>query len=244
MAWGIYRNLVAEFRRAQSTAFMPIDLLGMVEPILPDVSQVADLAQFVKDFMATLGIEHAHVIGHSLGGAIGTRLALVQPAVVDKLVLVSSGGLGREANVFLRILSLPFLGEILSRPSRSGSASFYRMVVHDPSTITEELIERDYQLSLLPGMQKSFLRVLRANGNLFGQSESMYGPNVKGLQSIAKPVLVVWGRQDQVVPVAHAEIAARGLPDVRVQVFDNCGHYPILEHTQAFNELVLEFLRD
>jgi 4,5:9,10-diseco-3-hydroxy-5,9,17-trioxoandrosta-1(10),2-diene-4-oate hydrolase len=205
---------------------------------------VEDLAQFVKDFMATLGIEHAHVVGHSLGGAIGTRLALVHPAVVDKLVLVCSGGLGKEVIPMLRIMTIPILGELLTRPSRAGSASFFKMIVHDPAVVLEELVELDYQMSLLPGMQKSFLRVLRANCNLFGQRESMFGPNVimKGLPSIRKPVLVVWGRQDQVLPVAHAEVAAKGLPNVRVHIFENCGHYPILEHTQSFNALVLEFL--
>jgi len=229
---------------AQKHRVYALDLLGHGRTDkVPNVShKIAHLAQFVKDFMLTLGIEHAHVVGHSLGGAIGTRLALVQPAVVDKLVLVSSAGLGKEAPMPLRLLTVPILGEILSRPSRSGSASFARMIVHDPATITEEFIERDYQLSLLPGMQKSVLRVVRANVNLFGQSESMYGPNVKGLASIMNPVLVVWGRQDPVVPVAHADIAAEGLPNVRVHVFDNCGHYPILEHTQSFNELLLEFL--
>ena len=194
--------------------------------------------------MATLEIEQAHVVGHSLGGAIGTRLALVHPTVVDKLVLVGSAGLGKEAIMALRIMSLPFVGEMLSRPSRSGSANLAKLVVYDPSVMTDELIERSYQMSLLPGMQKSFLRTLRANGNLFGQRKSMVEPNVQGLPSLAKPVLVVWGRQDQVIPVAHAEVAAKGLPDVRVQIFDDCGHLPMLEHTQSFNELLLEFLEN
>lgn len=204
--------------------------------------KIADLAQFVKDFMATLGIEHAHVVGHSLGGAIGTRLALLQSTVVDKLVLVNSAGLGQEGTMVLRIISVPILGELLTRPSRSGSADFAKMVVYDPAVMTEELIELSYQMSLLPDMQKSFLRVLRANANLFGQHKSMYSPNVRGLPSITKPVLVVWGRQDQIIPVAHAEVAKKDFPDVRVQIFDNCGHFPMLEHTQSFNELLLEFL--
>jgi 4,5:9,10-diseco-3-hydroxy-5,9,17-trioxoandrosta-1(10),2-diene-4-oate hydrolase len=221
-----------------------VDLLGHGRTDKPlNVSyKIADLTQFVKDFMATLGIEHAHVVGHSLGGAIGTRLALVQPAVVNKLVLVGSAGLGKEAAMVLRIMNLPILGEMLSRPSHSGSANLAKLLVHDPAVMTDELIELSYQMSLLPGMQKSFLRVLRANGNLFGQSKSVYGPNVQGLPSITKPVLVVWGRQDQIIPVAHAEVATKNLPNVRVQIFDSCGHFPMLEHTQSFNELLLEFL--
>jgi 4,5:9,10-diseco-3-hydroxy-5,9,17-trioxoandrosta-1(10),2-diene-4-oate hydrolase len=221
-----------------------VDLLGHGRTDKPlNVSyKIEDLAQFVKDFMTTLGIERAHVVGHSLGGAIGTRLTLVHPAVVDKLVLVNSGGLGKEGTMVLRIISVPILGEVLTRPSRSGSANFAKLIVHDPAVMTDELIEQAYQMSLLPSIQKSFLKVLRDNVNLFGQKKSMYSPNVQGLPSITKPVLVIWGRQDQVLPVAHAEVAKKSLPNVRVQIFDNCGHFPMLEHTKPVNELLLEFL--
>jgi len=221
-----------------------VDLLGHGRTDKPlNVSyKIADLAQFVRDFMATLGIEHAHIVGHSLGGAIGIQLALVQPSVVDKLALVNSGGLGKEVTMVIRIMNIPILGELLTRPSRSGSANLAKLLVHDPAVMTDELIELSYQMSLLPGVPKSFLRTVRANGNLFGQNKSLYSSNVQGLPSITKPVLVVWGRQDQVIPVAHAEVATKNLPNVRVQIFDNCGHFPMLEHTQSFNELLLEFL--
>lgn len=221
-----------------------VDLLGHGRTDKPsDVAyKFADLTQFVNDFMAAIGIDHAYVVGHSLGGAIGTRLALMYPTLVDGLVLVGSAGLGREAIMALRIMSLPLVGEMLSRPSRSGAANLAKLVVHDPAVMTNELIDLSYQMSLLPGTQSAFLRTLRSIGSLFGQRKSMVEPNVQGLPSIAKPVLVVWGRQDQVIPVEHAEVAAQGLPDVRVQIFDNCGHLPMLEYTQSFNELLLEFL--
>ncbi len=204
--------------------------------------KIADLAQFVKDFMATLQIERAHVVGHSLGGAIGIRLALMFPTAIDKLVLVAAAGLGKEGAIFLRIASLPILGEMLTRPSRSGSAEFAKLVVHDPAVMTAEDIELSYQMDSQPGAHQSFLRTLRANTNLLGQHPSMYGPNVRGLASVTNPVLVVWGRQDQVVPVAHAEVAAKGFPNVQAHIFDHCGHLPMLEHTLAFNELLLGFL--
>lgn len=223
-----------------------VDLLGHGRTDKPlDVSyDIAHLAQFVKGFMAALGIEHAHVVGHSLGGAIGTRLALMYPAVVDKLVLEASGGLGRAVTALLRITSLPILGEIITRPSRSGSAYMLRQIVYDPAVVTSELIELDYQLSILPHTQQCFLKTVRANCSLLGQSKSAYGTNVAGLASLTKPVLIVWGRQDGVIPLAQAEAAAKSLPDARLQVLDNCGHYAMLEHPRAFNEAVLEFLAD
>jgi 4,5:9,10-diseco-3-hydroxy-5,9,17-trioxoandrosta-1(10),2-diene-4-oate hydrolase len=223
-----------------------VDLLGHGRTEKPlDVSYtIASLTQFVKDFMAVVGVEQAHVVAHSLGGAIGTRLALTFPTVVDKLVLVDSAGLGKESSFVIRIASVPFLGEMLTRPSREGSASFLKMLVYDPAIMTDELVELNYEMAALPGAQQSFLKILRANNNLLGQKKSMYGPNVCGLPSITHAVLVIWGRQDKVLPVMHADVAAKGLPNVRVSLLDNCGHVPMLEHTQAFNELLLEFLRN
>lgn len=76
----------------------------------------------------------------------------------------------------------------------------------------------------------------------FGQKKSLYGVHVGRLASITNPVLVIWGRRDRVIPAAHAEAAANGLPNVRVQLLDNCGHMPMLEQTDAFNASLLEFL--
>lgn len=229
----------------QHRVFAP-DLLGHGRTDKPlNVSyKIADLAKFVMDFMAAVGIERAHVVGHSLGGAIATRLALSYPTAVNRLVLVASAGLGKEVILALRLMTVPVLGELVSRPSLSGSASLAKLAVYDPAAITDESVELDYQLATMPNAQKTLLRCGRANSSPFGQAESMYGPNIRGLPAIANPVLVVWGRQDQFIPVAHTEVAAKGLPDVRVRIFDNCGHMPMLECTEAFNQLLLEFLSD
>ena len=100
-----------------------LDLLGHGRTDKPqDVSyKLENLAQFVNNFMTALGIEHAHVVGHSLGGAIATKLCLLYPTLVDKLVLAAPGGLGKEGPIAFRIASLPILGELLTRPSRSSS---------------------------------------------------------------------------------------------------------------------------
>jgi pimeloyl-ACP methyl ester carboxylesterase len=212
----------------------------------PDASyEIGDLARFVRDFMEALEIERAHVVGHSLGGAIATRLALMYPEAVKKLVLVASAGLGKEVCMELRLCTLPVLGEMLSRPSRSASAQTLKMGVFDQTFVTDESIDFDIEMASLPGAQRSFLKTLRSCGSLLaGQRKSMWGPNLDGIGSIDKPVLVVWGRQDKVIPVEHAEVAAAASGNVRIELFDQCGHTPMLEHTEAFNELLLEFLAD
>ena len=170
-----------------------VDLLGHGRTDKPrdGAYRVADLAQFVNNFMAALAIEHAHVVGHSLGGGISMRLTLMHPAAVDRLVLVSSAGLGKAATIGLRIASIPLLGELFTLPSRIGVAQSARFVLHDPKGMTGELIELGYQMSALPGAQQAFLKTLRANGNLFGQAKNLYGPIIEELPSITKPVLVL-----------------------------------------------------
>lgn len=221
-----------------------LDLLGHGKTDKPlDIAYtIDDLSQFVKDFMSALGIEKAHIVGHSLGGAISMRLVLNHSAAVDRLVLVDSGGLGREVSIVFRILSLPFLGEVFSRPSRSGSATLLRMFAHDPTTITDDYIEHHYQMSALLNGQKSVLKTLRSVVNFWGQGDN--SPDIQRLPSMTNPVLVIWGRQDNLVPMAHADTAAKGFPNVRVQIIENCGHSPPLEHASEFNRLLLEFLGD
>lgn len=210
---------------------------------LPDISYMLDdLSQFVKDFMSALGIKKAHIVGHSLGGAISMRLVLRHRAAVDRLVLVDSGGFGREVSMMLRILSLPLLGEMLRRPSLSGSAALLKMLVYNPATMTDDIIEHHYQMSAFPGAQQSIMKTLRTNVNFWGQIDN--SADIHDIPSITNPVLVIWGRQDTLIPVAHAHIAANGFPNVRVQIIDNCGHFPMLEYPSEFNRLLVDFLSD
>ena len=221
-----------------------LDLLGHGKTDKPlDISYTADdFSQFVKDFMSALGIEKAHIVGHSLGGAISMRLVLNHTEAVDKLVLVDSGGLGKEVSMAFRILSLPFLGELFTHPSRSGSATLLRMFALDRISITDDYIDHHYQMSALPNAQKSVLKTLRSIVNFLGQVDN--SADIQRLPSMTNHVLVIWGRQDNLIPETHADIATKGFPNVRVQIIEKCGHLPALEHVEEFNRLLLDFLRD
>lgn len=208
-----------------------------------DISYKAeDLAWFVKDFMTALGLERAHLMGHSLGGAVCLKVVANFPKIVDKLVLVDSAGFGREAHIFLRLCSIPFLGEALSRPSREGAEKGVKFNFHNLNAVTSEWLDLNYQMSAQPGAQRAVLKTIRDNGNIFGQQWSLYGPILRDMNTIQHPALVVWGKQDQIIPVAHADVALKGLPNAQKYVFDQCGHLPFAEHPATFNDLVLDFL--
>jgi pimeloyl-ACP methyl ester carboxylesterase len=217
---------------------------GRTDKTLEVPCQIADLAHFITNFMRALGIERAHLAGHSLGGAVTARFALMFPKMADKLVLVSSAGLGKELGLGLRLGAIPILGEILTRPSRAAMAQNVRALLNAPTGATDEAIDLWYEMASQPGAQSGILRTLRANANLLGQRSSQYGPIVAGLGSITHPALVIWGQQDVVVPVAHAQVAAGGLRNARVELLDHCGHIPMLEQPDVFNKLIVEFLGD
>ena len=100
-------------------------------------------------------------------------------------------------------------------------------------------------MSRLPGAQKALLKTVRECGqSLLEQGKSGNGPDIRGLAAIPNPVLVVWGREDKMVPAAHAEVAAKEVPQATIKLFDQCGHAPMWEHPQDFNALLLDFLRD
>ena len=193
--------------------------------------------RFVSDFMAALGIERASLVGHSAGGGAALLMALRFPSRVEKLVLVSSGGLGKEMPLQFRFLTLPVLGEVVMRLSPKGSD-------RELAALAGELLARHYQMAAQPDAQRALLKTLRWAFGPLGPYERYYGPILRGLPSIQQPTLIIWGRQDPYFPVAHARAAAKALPNARLHIWDDCGHLPMLERAQAFNALLLEFLGD
>ena len=228
---------------AQARQVYALDLPGFGLSDKPEVEYtIPYLTDFLYKFMQTLEIERATLIGESMGSMISLWFAWQYPDRIEKLVLAASGGLGKEVSIYLRIMTLPILGEYFVRPSRSGSEDLQKMLFYDQDLIIDEWIEEDYQMSLLPGAQRCLLSALRSMGNIWGFKRDVYKPILENLEKIEAPTLIIWGEEDQVVPVAHAHIAAESIPEARLQIFDGCGHVPNIERAEEFNQLVTVIL--
>jgi len=201
------------------------------------------ISKFVLDFMEALEIERASLIGNSMGGGISLQVAIQFPDKVDKLVLVNSAGLGKELTIMFRLASLPLIGWLLSRPSRKGVRKILHECVYDKSLITDDFAERGYQIAALPGAHKAFLIALRSSVTLGGLTEEVLNIFLDKLHTIQAPTLVIWGRQDRILPVSHAHVAEEKIPHSEIHIFDRCGHLPQIEHPEEFNTLVLNFLQ-
>lgn len=197
-------------------------------------------AEWVLAFLDALGLEEACLVGNSIGGYLAASAALKHPTRIRRLVLENSAGLGKEIATFLRLMSLPLLGEFLARPTMGNLRSVMRICLYDPSVVSEEFLQALHREMSRPGNKAAMLRMLRSGVTLLG----MKGSNIllDRLREMEVPTLVIWGRQDAVLPVAHAHRAVARLPNATLHVFEQCGHLPHMEHRDEFNRLLLEFL--
>jgi 4,5:9,10-diseco-3-hydroxy-5,9,17-trioxoandrosta-1(10),2-diene-4-oate hydrolase len=220
-----------------------LDLAGFGKSDKPKAEYTYDyFATFLHDFMVAMKIEDAHLVGHSLGGGTVLQFTLKYPDKVKKLVIIGSAGLGTEASAMVKILSIPILGGLLTRPSRKGAANLLKQLVNEDKVITDEIIDLWYQMSSMPRAQRALLKTNRAITNLSGYRKKVTDPIRTHLNEIGAPTLVLWGRQDQMVPLSHAETAEKNIKNATTHIFDNCGHCPMIECPDEFNSQVIKYL--
>lgn len=229
---------------AQRHRVYALDMLGVGLTDKPAEGRyaLADLAKFACDFLHQVGEERAHFVGNSLGGRLALECARNHPDRVASMVLVAPAGVGRETHIMMRLPTLPVLGEMLTRPNRSGLARLWRLAVYDPTLITDAFIETKVRLAGAPGAHAAFLKTLRGFVSLGGFFPDQVEALQRDMRAMDKPALVIWGKQDKFLPCAHAEILRARLPGAAVHLFEKCGHMPQIEQPQRFNEAVLAFL--
>ncbi len=217
---------------------------GSAKP-LTDYSP-AFFTRFVGAFLDALGVERATVIGNSLGGLVGLRLALAEPERVTALGLVSSAGLGREVTYALRSMALPGYGKLAvawgkRRPGAAQRAlGRAALVFARPRGAPRKWIKEQYRLARLPGFLEAQLATVRAQVGLKGQREVL----VDRLAQLERPTMVVWGTRDRVIPYSHAKEAASRLQEGYLELIPECGHLPQVEQPEQFVSGLRRFLSE
>jgi pimeloyl-ACP methyl ester carboxylesterase len=203
-------------------------------------------ASFVRDLLLALGHSRATIVGHSLGGGVAMQLCYQFPDRCERLVLVDSGGLGREVSLLLRAATLP--GSELVLPFLAAS----RLL--DAGRIAGSLLGR---LGLRTGTD--MMEIARGHATLSdGESRSAF---VQTLRSVVDPggqrvnasnrlylaervpLMFVWGEHDSLIPVSHGHNAHKSVPSSRLEVFADSGHFPQLDEPERFLDVVLDFMR-
>jgi pimeloyl-ACP methyl ester carboxylesterase len=200
----------------------------------------------VRDLLVTLGYERATVVGQSLGGGIAMQFAYLFPQRVERLVLVSSGGLGPEVSLLLRALSLPgseyvlplvtwpFLRDLVPRVT----GALGRVGVR-PAPEVEEMW-RAYASLADQEARLAFVHTLRSVVDVAGQRVSAADRLYLASEI---PTMLVWGDRDPIIPVDHGRRAHEAMPGSRLEVFEGVGHFPQAERPEQFVRVLLDFLR-
>jgi 4,5:9,10-diseco-3-hydroxy-5,9,17-trioxoandrosta-1(10),2-diene-4-oate hydrolase len=211
---------------------------------MPDSADLSPefYGRFLRNFLAAVGIERTSLVGHSLGGGIALRFCQDNPKQVDRLILASSAGLGQEISLPLRIASLPFMEYVIMKPTFPVFRLILHRLVFDPASITDEFARVYYGLLFQPGTLRALTGILRAVCTIGGARPGIVEPIRKRLGTITAPTLVLWGRQDRILPVRHGIDAAEKIPGARLHIFEHCGHMPNIEYPEEFNRLLVEFL--
>lgn len=236
--------LVAPLAR-RHTVVAP-DLLGHGASAKPrgDYSLGA-LASGIRDLLAALGHDRATVVGHSLGGGVAMQFAYQFPERCERLVLVSSGGLGAEVSALLRALSLPGAEYLLAlgcapgvMKARTAAARWLGRIGLRPAPALTEVL-RSYASLADADARTAFLHTLRAVVDVRGQRVSAAD---RLYLAAEMPTLIVWGDRDPFIPVAHAHEAHTSIAGSRLEIFEGSGHFPHRDDPERFTALVEGFL--
>lgn len=183
---------------------------------------LAAMTLALSGFMDKLGIAGAHLVGHSMGGAIAMNLAADFPAKVKSLTLICSAGLGSDIG--------SYVDDYVAAQGRKDLKPVLEQLFADKSMVSRQLVDDVLKYKRLDGVEP-LLRSLATE--LFGGRKQKDAPGAK-LGSKMPRALVIWGKQDQIIPVAHAN----NLPGAKVHVIDNAGHMVFMEKASDVNALI------
>ena len=216
-----------------------IDMLGhgyTGKPSRP--YEIADYVAHLRDYLDAVGVLRAHIVGESLGGWVGARLAIDHPERVLSLQLLCAGG----------TVANPAVMERIRTSTKSAVASDdieltrkrLRLLMADDANATEELVEIRHAIYHQPDFVANVDNLLSLQ-DLERRQRNLLRPD--DLARITAPTLVVWGRQNPFGEVPEASAMHAAIPGSQLELFENCGHWPQHEQADRYNQLSLGFLR-
>ncbi|HEX3693246.1 MAG TPA: alpha/beta fold hydrolase [Solirubrobacteraceae bacterium] len=232
---------------AEHTVIAP-DLIGHGDSAAPrgDYSLGAHAAS-IRDLLTALGIERATVVGHSLGGGVAMQFFYQFPARVERLVLISSGGLGHEVSPMLRTAALPGVSAALSLAAHprllgalydAGRRLRERGVRHG---VYVQAVARALRPLERPQARAAFLHTLRSVIDVRGQRVSATD-RLYLLEQM--PTMILWGERDNTIPLRHGRRAHEAVPHSRFRTLPDAAHFPHLEAPEQLAAALREFVAD
>ncbi|MFN4337188.1 MAG: alpha/beta fold hydrolase [Candidatus Nitrosocaldus sp.] len=212
-----------------------LDMLGFGRSDKPRIDYTIDLfVDMLKGFMDTLAVDKASIVGSSLGGQIAAEYALKHQERVYRLILVAPAGFTPKG--FKGTNALRNYTRIFNAKSKDGLKHLLERV-HGIS-ISEEYIDWMYEYIRMENAKHAYISALRNSA----KAERLSRRFKRALESGSIKALVIWGKDDRIIPVRYAEQFI-DMPNCRLILLENCGHRPHVEASNVFNEYVRLFLK-
>ena len=231
-AWANWRLVIP--RLAENFRTIAPDIVGFGFTQRPEGIRY-DMETWLKhalDFLDAMGIEKAHVVGNSFGGALSVALAIHAPERVSRLVLMGSVALEFDLTEGLD-LTWGYT------PSIDNMRRLLDLFAYNRSLVNDELAQLRYEASMRPGVQESYAAMFPAPRQDGIRKICSQAADVK---NIRHETLIIHGRDDQIIPVSCSEDLFRCIKNSQLHIFGNCGHWTQIEHNRRFNKLVTDFL--
>jgi pimeloyl-ACP methyl ester carboxylesterase len=218
-----------------------MDISGHGDSVKEGVSYTINASvSFTFGFLDAIGLSSAALVGNLMGGLIALKSALAEPERITHLVLIDTAGFGKEIAPFLRLMSLPFVGEPAERQATRSTANMLRQIFAGKNIATEALIAELVRIGSLPGARSAVLKPLREGVDVFGMKRK--NRLLGRLPDLPLPLMVVWGGRDRFFPVAHAYAAGDMVRSTRLLVLPEAGHWPHMQESDVFNAELIMFL--
>jgi pimeloyl-ACP methyl ester carboxylesterase len=237
-----WRHVHAELARTHQAIALDMKGFGRSDKPLDEAYSALDQARLVKDFIVRRKLRRVTLVGHSYGGAVALALALelerMRPRRLDRLVLIDAAAYSQGLPPALHVLRTPYLGPLSAAviPPTVQSTAALALAYADPSRIKAEDIEAYARPMSEPGNRHALVKT----------AEQIIPEHVNILthqyRTLTRPALLIWCRNDKIVPLSNGEKLARELPKARLEVIETCGHVPHEEEPARTLELMRGFL--
>lgn len=199
-------------------------------------------ANFISKVLDALHIERCFLVGHSLAGIVALRVALNEPQRIQKLMIIDGVGFHTQVALIFRLMKIKPLGRLMTHLSEASYYAAIKHHVYHPACLSPEFIKTVYPLIQNDKVSHTTLSIVANNANFFGIKRSVLEPQWAVLDRLKDmPILILWGRNDTVLNIHHLEAAKKLLPQARTEIFEECGHLPIIEYPEKTAALMQEF---
>jgi 2,6-dioxo-6-phenylhexa-3-enoate hydrolase len=229
--WSNFQRNVGPFSERFRTLLVDLPGFGKSDSVAPNEPRSQFNARALRDLFDALGVERAHLIGNSMGGATALNFAIDYPDRIDRLVVMGAAGAGQSLFVPMPTEGIRVLNQVFDNPTAEGMRRLIQFMVYDSSFLTEELLQQRLQAALNPQHLEARKKSAAAQRDLS-----------RDLGKVKAKSLIVWGRDDRVVPLDGSLRLVWGIPDAELHIFGRCGHWAQFEHAEEFNRLVIDFL--